>query len=89
MLLLTFYLMKQNTLNPGFLDFHIDVPLVHVAKKKIMGHPQLSFQQDCRSFWQKEPVTMHHIVLPCLLVTDAFMEIWMWWSIGPENVLHC
>ena len=72
--------MEQSTLNPGFLDFYIVRPLAnidHVDRRKIMGHPQLSFQQDCRSFWQKEPVTMHHIVLPCILVTDACRGIWM------------
>ena len=73
---------------PGYLDFYIGEPLVHNGRKKIMGHLQLSFQQDCRSFWQ-ELVTLHHIVLPCLLMTDAFMEIWMWRSIGPANVNHC
>ena len=61
---------------------------VHVSRKKIMGHPQLSFQQDCRSFWQKEPVKLYHIVLLCLLVTGAFMGIWMWWTIGIKNVNH-
>ncbi len=75
--------MKQNTLNPGSLDFYIDGPLVHIDREKSMGHPQLSFQQDCRSFWQKEPVTLHHIVLPCLLVTDAFpgkLDVVVYWA---------
>ncbi len=45
--------MKQNSLNPGFLDFYIGGPLVQIGRKEIMGHPQLFFQQDCRSFWQK------------------------------------
>ena len=80
--------MKQNSLNPGFLDFYIGGPLVQIGRKKIMGHPQLFFQQDCRSFWQKELVTLHDMILPCLFVTDAFMGIWMWWSIGPQDVHH-
>ena len=75
---IAFQIMKPSTLKPGFLDFDIARPLVNIDRKKNMGHPQLSFQQDCRSLWQKGPVTMHHIVLQCLLVTDACMGIWMW-----------
>ncbi len=31
--------MKQNTLNPGFLDFYIGGPLVHIGRKKNYGSP--------------------------------------------------